>query len=168
MTEVQNGLHVGKETDCRAGDHEWAVVHACKSPCHQRAVGYRGSLSRHHPHYLALEQGPALYLNLIDPPTPLFMAPSFNSFLAFSRVQLEDGRKILIHCNQGESRVPSLALLLLAKLVGSISNESYGAARAEFEALFNGYNPGMGIQKYLADHWSEFDDSRRRASLTHT
>ena len=163
MTEVQNGLHVGKETDCRAGDHEWAVVHACKSPCHQRAVGYRGSLSRHHPHYLALEQGPDLYLNLIDPPTPLFMAPSFNSFLAFSRVQLEDGRKILIHCNQGESRAPSLALLLLAKLVGSISNESYGAARAEFEALFNGYNPGMGIQKYLADHWSEFDDSRRRA-----
>ena len=156
MIEVQNGLHVGKEADCRVGDHEWAVVHACKSPCHQRSVG---CLSRSYPHYLALEQGTDLYLNLIDPPKPLFMAPSFNSFLAFSRVQLEEFRKILIHCNQGESRAPSLALLLLAKLVSSISNESYGAARAEFETLFKGYNPGMGIRKYLADHWSEFVDS---------
>ncbi len=158
MIEVQDGLYVGNGADCRVGDVEWAVVHACKSPCHQRAVGYRGSLSRDHPHYLVLEQGTDLYLNLVDPRIPLFMAPSFISFLAFARVQLIEGRKILIHCNQGESRAPSLALLLLAKLVGSISNESYGAARTEFEALFNSYNPGMGIQKYLADHWSEFDD----------
>ena len=159
MIKVHNGLYVGKEADCRVGDHEWAVVHACKSPCHQRAVGYRRNLSQNHPNYLALERGTDLYLNLIDPPKPLFMAPSFNSFLAFSRVQLEEGRKILIHCNQGESRAPSLALLLLAKLVSQISNESYEAARAEFEALFNGYNPGRGIQKYLADNWSEFDAS---------
>ncbi len=159
MIEVHNGLYVGKEADCRIGDHEWAVVHACKSPCHQRAVAYRGNLLRSHPHYLALEQDTDLYLNLIDPPKPLFMAPSFHSFLAFSQVQLKKGRKILIHCNQGESRAPSLALLLLAKLVSQISNESYGAARAEFKTLFNGYNPGRGIQKYLADHWSEFDAS---------
>ena len=157
MIDVHNGLYVGKKADCRVGDPEWAVVHACKSPCHQRAVGYTGSLSKSHPYYLALERGTDLYLNLIDPPKPLFMAPSFNSFLAFSRVQLEEGRKILIHCNQGESRAPSLALLLLAKLLSQISNESYEAARAEFEILFNGYNPGRGIQKYLTDHWSEFD-----------
>ena len=158
MIEVQAGLHVGKQTDCKTGDHEWAVVHACKNPCHQRAVKYRGSLSQNHPHYLALEQGTDLYLNLVDPPIPLFMPSSFNSFLAFSQVQLNEDRKILIHCNQGESRAPSLALLLLAKLVGSIPNESYKAARAAFEALFNGYNPGMGIRNYLADHWSEFDN----------
>ena len=147
--EVQDGLYVGNELDCRVGGDELAVVHVCKSPCHQSAVGYRGSLSRDHPHYLVLEQGTNLYLNLVDPPIPLFMAPSFISFLAFARVQLKEDRKILIHCNQGESRAPSLALLLLAKLVGSISNESYRAARADFEALFMGYNPGLGIQKYL-------------------
>ena len=158
MIKVQDGLYVGNEADCRVGDHEWSVVHACKSPCHQRAVGYRGSLPRDHPHYLVLEQGKDLYLNLIDPPIPLFMAPSFTSFLAFARSRMQEELKILIHCNQGESRAPSLALLFLAKLVGSISNESYGAARAEFGVLFNGYHPGGGIQKYLADHWSEFDD----------
>ncbi len=159
MTKVHNGLYVGKVANCRVGDREWAVVHACKSPCHQRAVGYHGSLSRHHPNYLVLERGTDLFLNLIDPPKPLFMAPSFHSFLAFSRVQVEEGRKILIHCNQGESRAPSLALLLLAKMVSQISNESFGAARAEFDLLFNSYKPGLGIQKYLADHWSEFNAS---------
>lgn len=158
MIKVQERVYVGNETDCRVGDDEWAVVHACKSPCHQRAVGYRGSLPQDHPHYLVFQQGTDLYLNLVDPQVPLFMAQSFTSFLAFARVQLNEGRKILIHCNQGESRAPSLALLLLAKLVCSISNDSYKAARADFEALFTGYYPGMGIQKYLADHWSEFDD----------
>jgi len=158
MIKVQDGLWVGGGVDCRVGDEEWAVVHACKSPCHQRAVGYSGSLSPDHPHYLVLEQATDLYLNLIDPPIPLFMAPSFISFLAFARKQLENGRKILIHCNQGESRAPSLALLLQAKLIGSISNESYAAARAQFEAESARYNPGMGIQTYLAEHWSDFDD----------
>ena len=129
-----------------------------RAPATKGQWGYRGSLSQDHPHYLALEQGTDLYLNLVDPRTPLFMPSSFNSFLAFSQVQLNEDRKILIHCNQGESRAPSLALLLLAKLVGSIPNDSYRAARAAFEALFNGYNPGMGIRNYLADHWSEFDN----------
>jgi len=158
MIEVQDGLYVGNETDCRVGDDEWAVVHACKSPCHQRAVGYRGSLSQDHPHYLVFNQGTDLYLNLIDPPIPLFMTESFTSFLVFAQAQLNEGRNILIHCNQGESRAPSLALLFLAKIVGSISNESYEAARSDFKALFTGYYPGKGIQKYLSDNWSDFDD----------
>ena len=158
MLEVEKEIYVGSEHDCRVGDEEWAIVHACKSPCHQRAVGYRGSLSSDHPNYLFLEERFDLYLNLIDPPVPLFMSPSFFSFLGFAQRQLEEGRKLLIHCNKGESRAPSLALLALAKLRGSISNESYGNARVDFEALFSGYNPGRGIGKYLTEHWSEFNN----------
>jgi len=158
MIEIRDKLFVGNEYDCRTGDEQWAVVHACKSPCHQSAVGYRGSLPNTHPNYLVLESGTDLYLNLIDPPIPLFMAESFISYLRFAQVQLEAGRNILIHCNQGESRAPSLALLLLAKVMGEISNDSYATARVEFETRFPGYNPGQGIQKYLAEHWNDFDE----------
>jgi hypothetical protein len=84
MIEISDRLYVGNEYDCREGDDEWAIVHACKSPCHQRAVGYRGKLRSSHPNYLVLEEENDLYLNIIDPPVPLFMPPLFTSFLKFA------------------------------------------------------------------------------------
>lgn len=158
MIEIQNGLFVGADRDCRKAAEGWAIVHACKSPCHQRAVGYRGSLPPSHDHYLVFREGGDLYLNMIDPPRPLFMPPLFLSFLAFAQEYSDSGVKILIHCNQGESRAPSLALLFLAKVAGTISNDSYEAAESDFGAIFNRFNPGAGIRIYLSSHWREFDD----------
>ena len=39
MQQVFERISVGSARDCRPGDGEWAVAHACKSPCHQQAVG---------------------------------------------------------------------------------------------------------------------------------
>ena len=156
MIEVVERLFIGSETDCRIGDDDWAIVHACKSPCHQRAVGYRGRLPRSHPNYLVLEESNDLYLNIIDPPGPLFMPPLFTSFLEFAQRQWKQGRKILIHCNQGESRAPSLALLFLAKCRNEISNESFDSAKHEFQRIYSYYQPGQGIQTYLRGKWNDF------------
>lgn len=156
MTEIHQNLYIGSEKDCRNGNNELAVVHACKSPCHQRVVGYRGSLSKAHPNYLVKEDEFNLYLNIIDPPVPLFMPETFTSFMGFARKHFEADRRILIHCNQGESRAPSLALLFLAKHVQSIPDESYEAAREEFVSAFPGYKPGRGIQTYLRENWEVY------------
>lgn len=155
MIQVADRLHVGTDRDCRPGDDAWAVVHACKSPCHQGAVGYRGSLPKNHPHYLVLEEERDLYLNLVDPPIPLFMADSFTSFLAFASSRLEGGARLLVHCNRGESRAPSLALLLLAKRLGALPAGSFAKAREAFEGLYPGYRPGRGIETYLRERWEE-------------
>jgi predicted protein tyrosine phosphatase len=129
------------------------VVHACKSPCHQQAVGYRGSLPNSHPNYLVLQRDDDLYLNIIDPPVPLFKAETFERFLAFARTKYNSGASLLIHCNQGESRAPSLALLFLAKHIGALPDSSYEDAKQVFERLFPAYQPGIGIQRFLADNW---------------
>jgi hypothetical protein len=155
MREVYERLYVANESSCRQGNDEWAVVHACKSPCHQRAIGYTKSLPASHPNYLVLIEGQNLFMNIIDPPIPLFMPESFANFLDFSEREWLSGRKLLIHCNKGESRAPSLALLFLAKCRAALSNDSYLSARAEFEQLYPEYNPGKGIQMYLSDHWRE-------------
>lgn len=154
MQEVYERVFVTNELSCTHGDGELAVVHACKSPCHQNAVGYTGNLSNQHPNYLVLEKENDLFLNIIDPAEPLFMPPLFSHFIEFSNKHWSQGKKIIIHCNQGESRAPSLALLFLAKVVSVIPNDSYGAAREEFEKLYPRYNPGQGIQKYFAKNWS--------------
>jgi len=159
MVEVQPGLFVGTEADCRHGSLSLAVVHACKNPCHVNSVGYRDSLPASHPNYLYSESGNDLALNMIDPPVPLFRAEMFAVFLAFSRRQYCESRPMLIHCNQGESRAPSLALVFMAKIARTIGDASYDVARADFERVFSGYRPGDGICTYLCGHWVTLGES---------
>ncbi len=155
--EVISGLVYGGETVCtHDASGAVAVVHACKEPCHRRAVGYTArSLPSSHPNYLVKETDYHLYLNLIDPPQPLFMLPSFTAFMGFMDKHFGQ-RRVVIHCNQGESRAPSLALLYLAKRTTHLPNESYEAAAKAFRARFAPtYSPGQGIATWLSRHWAE-------------
>ena len=154
MLEIHERLIVTNDQSCTNGNSNLAVVHACKSPCHQHAVGYRGNLANTHPNYLVLEKENDLFLNIIDPPVPLFMPPLFTAFLEFSNKHWGQGKKLLIHCNQGESRAPSLALLFLAKGVSVIPDTSYEAARIDFEKLYPKFNPGKGIETYFSKNWA--------------
>ena len=155
MKLVHERLYVGAEVDCRNAEEGWAIIHACKSPCHQTAVGYRGSLDKSHANYLILEKNRDLYMNIIDPPVPLFKLESFTHFLEFASRHWSDGMNILIHCNRGESRAPSLAVLLLSKRLGVLNAQSYDVARSQFVETYPGYSPGLGISAFLQGHWGE-------------
>ena len=61
-------------------------------------------------------------------------------------------KNILIHCNQGQSRSPSLALIYLARQ-NVISNVSYQSALKDFIKLYPIYNAGTGIALYLNHNW---------------
>jgi hypothetical protein len=154
MVKVHDRLYVGDEATCRLGSAQLAVVHACKSPCHQRAVGYKGSLPPQHPCYLVLRRPYDLYLNIVDPRVPLFRIETFAQFLLFASEHYDRGSSLLIHCNEGESRAPTLALVFLAKHLRLIPSDSFSAAQAAFVPLYAGYRPGAGIQQFLATNWA--------------
>lgn len=157
MLEVDENLYIGNERDCYHDERTgWALIHACKTPCHQRALAYRKSLPSSHPHYLTFEQGSHLFLNIIDPPQPLFKLPLFTESLNFIDKYIGE-RKVLIHCNHGFSRAPSIALLWLVKRKKTITNESYRAAYSEFRKKYPYYQPGTGISIYLTQHWDEIE-----------
>ncbi|MEW5980136.1 MAG: hypothetical protein AB1898_30445 [Acidobacteriota bacterium] len=153
MLQVHERLFIADEGSCRLGSAQLAVVHACKSPCHQRVLRYKGSLPPNHPNYLVLRHSYDLYLNIIDPPVPLFRIETFLSFLTFAAEHYDRGASLLIHCNQGESRAPTLALLFLSKHLRTIPDDSFGAAQAAFADLCPGYRPGKGIQQFLQENW---------------
>lgn len=155
MHPIAPMLFIGDASACRPGSPDLAVVHACKFPCHQRAVGYTGSLTHDHPHYLALHQPHDLYLNLIDPPVPLFQLESFRHFLAFAANQTSAARPLLIHCNKGESRSPTLALLHLALQRKTLPGTSFAEAGSAFRALYPAYRPGAGIEQFVSSHWNQ-------------
>jgi hypothetical protein len=154
---INERLSFGNERACtHITDGTIAVVHACKEPCHRGAVGYSTrTIPSNHPNYLVLERGHHLYLNLIDPPQPLFMMPSFEAFLKFVDREISE-RPVLIHCNQGESRAPSLTLLYMAKRLATLPNDSYAVAATAFRQKYT-YNPGRGIEIWLTTNWSKIN-----------
>ena len=152
MIKIHERVFVANDLACSKGNSGLAVVHACKT-CHQRVIGYSGNLQKTHPNYLVLEQDYDLFLNIIDPPARLFMPQLFTSFLSFATKHWGGGKRLLVHCNKGESRAPSLALLFLAKRLSVINKTSYQSARIEFELLYPQYKPGQGIEIYFIKNW---------------
>ncbi len=149
------GLYIGNDTDCFWDNRNgWSVVHACKHPCHCYAVGYKGNLPSTHPFYLIFRRGSHLVLNLVDMNRldDRFMRPIIMAFYSF--MDEMEGQKILIHCNRGESRAPSLAILYLAKRRNLILDDSFDAAKQSFKKIYPFYNPGQGFNKYLQQHWN--------------
>lgn len=154
MIEVHHNLFVGTDADCFYDEKEgYAVIHACKDPCHKNKLGYKGSLPPSHPNYLIFEDGNHLYLNIVDMDSILseFADPMFLKALEFIDKNISD-KKILVHCNLGLSRSPAIALIYLAKS-GIISNDSYKTAESAFLQIYPSYSPGIGIRNYLLSNW---------------
>lgn len=155
MINVTDRILIGTEKDCSfhtlAG---WAVIHACKHPCHSNAIGYKGSLPNNHPNYLILEKANHLFLNMVDMEQellPRFTNPIMQASIRFIDKFISD-HQVLIHCNQGLSRSPSIALIYLAKK-GMIDNNNLNDAIKSFTKLYPGYRPANGILKYMLNNW---------------
>ncbi len=153
MIEIIDNLFCGNDHDCSAcGDH-FSVIHACKT-CHQKGVGYRGNLPSTHPNYLIFEQENHLYLNMVDMERellPRFTHPIMNSAICFIEKNITK-TPILIHCNQGHSRSPSIGLIYLSRK-NKIASNSYSDARNDFLNIYPNYFPGRGIELYLIKNW---------------
>lgn len=151
--QITDRLSFGNEDSCsHAQVNDVAVVHACKHPCHRGAVGYFNTLPSSHPNYLHLIKGHHLYLNMIDPPGPMFMMDTFVTFLSFVDREIAE-RPVHIHCNQGQSRAPSLTLLYMSKRLGLLPDTSYADAANAFRVKYP-YTPGAGIQSWLTTNWA--------------
>lgn len=158
MEEVSDSLFVGDENDCHHGS-EIAVVHACKHPCHQNAVGYSGSLPQSHPEYLVSSREPDLYLNIVDMDRKLsheYTEPIVSATLDFIEEKIESN-DVLVHCNKGRSRSPALAMLFLGKRTDEFSDSSYRDAKHAFKDIYPRYQPGRGVEAYLRDYWDELE-----------
>ncbi|MFH0830608.1 MAG: dual specificity protein phosphatase family protein [Parcubacteria group bacterium] len=145
MTELLPNLYVGNLADYQATKKaakpgEWAYVHAKQS--------VRPSGKRAHSDYLMLQDKNDLYLSWLDTGPGLF-----TTVLDFIEARLAT-HKVLVHCDVGESRSPTIALLYLAKRARVISDATYDQARAEFAKFYPGYYPS-GIRVFVRVNWDK-------------
>jgi predicted protein tyrosine phosphatase len=148
MKEVSNRLYVGGIDDFHHQDAD-TVVSATKT-IHSRFVHAK----RGEPEYIYAERDRHLMLNWVDGPAHLYTwsgPQTFNRALDFINRYHVLGDLVLIHCDQGMSRSPTLAMLFMAKRLGEIPNDPKGA-RAAFTDVYPWYQPG-GIYDYVRDHW---------------
>lgn len=158
MTEIHKNLFVGSLTDFESiqFNSDFYFVQACKEPCHRKALGYTGRTpDNNHSEYLIAYRDRKIILNMIDPPnSKYFENIQFEKSLLFIDENLKKGNKVLIHCNQGISRSPSIGLLYLS-VNRIIRNEDYNFAKEDFMKIYPMYQPS-GIKEFLEINWSNY------------
>ena len=157
MIEVYPNLFIGNQNDYEINPslfRDWRVVHACKEPYHRNALGYTGrGAPQDSPYYLFLyDKNGHLILNMVDTNSPEFFNDSMiNEAVRYCIEGLKNHQRVLIHCNQGESRAPSLALLVLRRI--GFYKDAFDDAVNSFENKYPLYNPKHGILLYVKNHW---------------
>jgi predicted protein tyrosine phosphatase len=168
MIEVYPGLFVGRVDDCAlhggrlTGD--WAIVHAYPA-CHRDTLSYTTLLAPEGPEHHLARREQHLFLNMRDADNPEIYSKKalIDPALAFIDEMRAKEANILIHCEQGLSRSPSLALLYLATRLGALPNASLAAAEEQFRTLYPRYSPGYGIWAHMQQHWEAYCADGKRA-----
>lgn len=157
MKEVFPNLYVGDEEDYNKnkGRLGWAYVHAAKDPYHRQALGYKTlGAPKNHPEYLIAYRGERLILNLVDLPVDKaeFIPDSIiEEAIEFIRIRLGQGQKVLVNCNQGQSRAPSIALAYMVRY-GELG--SFNETEEQLKKVYPKYDPA-GIRTKLKDFFKE-------------
>lgn len=159
MIEVMPNLFVGGQSDEAQlrGQTDWFVIHACKEPYHRQALGYSGQgAPKTHPEYLIARREGRLILNLVDVPNVAFISPLIIDAAIAAIHENIGNAKVLIHCNQGMSRSPTIALLYMAKHGSVFTGDTFEQARVKFLERYPLYNPAKGVADYAALNWKKY------------
>lgn len=135
------------------GDWPGPILHACAEPCWRRA---------HTPldgrQFVDLDTSD-FYWKLVDPRVNaphLLRLAEWRLAQEWLATQTAD---VLIHCNHGRSRAPSIELLHMAR-TGALPRVTYRAAWLRYDEHVASldrptYRPGDGIRDFLRDNWKE-------------
>lgn len=154
---LDSNLYVGNINDLSViNEIEWAVVHATQT-IHYQYFGWNRTTNKpdkNHPNYIYFEKDNHLSLNWVDGAAYLYNwsgTKTFVDVLNFIDKWIQT-RKVLVHCDQGFSRSPTLCLLYLSKRGKKIEDSSYDNAKNDFIRFFPQYNPG-GIGEFIRTNW---------------
>lgn len=159
MIEIEKNLFIGDDNDFETikDDEDFYIIHACKEPYHRQLLGYSGrNCNPTNPEYLYAERDNILYLNMVDAYDKKYIRKNlYNISTKKINDALLKNKKVLIHCNKGESRSPSIGLYYL-KTIGKIKSDSYINGKTIFiNEYYPNFRPNKGIDEWLEENWNE-------------
>jgi hypothetical protein len=159
MIEVFKNLFVGAQEDEMAvrGHSGWYVIHACKEPYHRQALGYTGrGAPKEHPKYLVAAREGRLILNLVDVDNVAYIPAEIIDAALMAIHQNIGSSRVLVHCNQGLSRSPAIALLYMARFTDRFRSMDHGTAVQQFRWMYPAYAPAGGVAEFVRRHWAKY------------
>lgn len=160
MVELYSNIFIGTVQDYdkyAKNSTEFSSVGACKEPMHRQALGYTGrACDKNNPEYLFCYRPNILILNLVDANSSEYIGKELiDEAVKYISAEYKKGKKILIFCNKGESRSPTIGLLYLATK-GFFIQLSYDEAKAKFQKCYPLYNPNKGIDDFARSYWKDY------------
>jgi hypothetical protein len=162
MIQVEPYLFVGDEDDAEKllnnfdNEPKWSIVHACKEPYHRNELGYQGrGAPQNHKEYYFAKRDRRLILNLIDAPLKQYIPKTIiDEALMFITAEAEKGQQILVHCNQGESRGPGIAMLYVALYDPVWAPIPTDQLEEKFREKYPKLKLGQGMKDFIYDYLS--------------
>ena len=152
LYQIQNTnlFIVNKEDGGEINKGDFVIIHACKSYFDQipKSNTYKKNIK-------IRELNEELFLNWIDlPEASDFDIDTFNLALEWIKENYTSSRQILIHCDWGQSRSPTLTMVFMAKILKILPDNFYDALK-EFKVLYPEYVTPSGISKFVKVNWSK-------------
>jgi hypothetical protein len=156
MRKIINNLYVGDDEDYENNKDKtgWSFVRACKEGIggHRDVLKYDSLGAPKNSNYFFVKKGHLLALNLIDSDDVNFIPEKvIQAGIDFIYERLGAGDKVLVACNKGKSRAPSLTLMFLR----AIGEMPYSFSKSEkiFKTLYPKYDPSSGVHQFAKDCW---------------
>lgn len=149
IRKILPNLYVGNDAgiEDHLNEKGWSCCVAAKEPYHRRELGYetRGA-NPSDPEYLWARRKDNLFMNLIDADDPNFIPVRLvREALDFITERLDAGDKVLVACNHGHSRSPSLILMWMQKYE-MLPRNAESAIRKFRKNYYPEYQPKAGMR----------------------
>lgn len=147
---VHEGLFVGPGLDVYkfAG----SILHCARDPwfaeaAHQKPSGDWFGAELSGPTHIRISYN-ELSLNMVDAAHERYLSDEMiNAGLEFITERMAEGDAILVHCNMGISRSPSMAFLWMFE--HGFLDDEFRYAAPQFKDIYPNWCPGNGIWNYL-------------------
>ena len=162
MEQIYNNLYIGGDVDYDKlkGKEGWSFSRCCKygNGGHQQVLGYSSLGAPKDKNYLsARPEDNHIAINILDLDDPnMIPIKCVEVALSFIKERLDLGNKVLVSCNKGASRGPSMGLAFL-RAVGDMPH-SFGLSERIYHTLYPKYDPGLGMRQMLRSNWSYLDN----------
>lgn len=153
-------LFVGDDNDDPEAQKKGYAILACAKDGlygHRSILRYTSLGAPKDANYYHVTRGKRMALNLLDLEDPNFI-PKEAVFpgLRFINKHLKAGDKVLVHCNAGHSRGPTMAMMFL-RTIGELPS-GFVTSEKIFRSLYPRYDPGVGMRTFARAHWEQLKD----------